>query len=369
MSSGSHALDRAAAIAWRLIVIGAAVVLFGMAFERLQVLFLAVIVALFLATLLIPPANWLEAKGVPRTAATWMLILGGLGALTALFWALAPTIADQFADLGPTLEEGRETIEDWLQEGPLGLSESELERYTEQALDAIRGSGEQVATGVMAGAVMAIEIVVGFLLMLVLTFFFVKDARKITDWALSHVREQHHDLARALGGRAWFAGGGYVRGTAIVALVDAIGIGVGLAILGVPLVLPLAILTFFGGFFPLVGATVAGGVAVLVALVDGGLTLALLTLGVVLIVQQTESNLLEPLVLSRAIKIHPIGVLGALTAGGLLGGIVGAFLAVPTAAVIVACSAELRARDIIGPNASYKRRGRPDASPAENSTS
>jgi putative heme transporter len=293
------------------------------------------------------------------------MLLGGLGTLVAIFWALAPTIADQFADLGPTLEEGREQVEDWLREGPAGLSESELDRYTDQAIEAVRGSGQQVATGVIAGAVLAIEVVVGFLLMLVLTFFFVKDAEKITTWFLGHVRDEHHDLARALGGRAWFAGGGYVRGTAFIALVDAVGIGIGLAILGVPLVLPLAILTFFGGFFPLVGATVAGGVAVLVALVDGGITVALLTLGVVLLVQQTESNLLEPLVLSRAVKIHPIGVLAALTAGGLLGGIVGAFLAVPTAAVIVACAAELRQRDIIGPNASYKRRGRADASPVE----
>jgi putative heme transporter len=365
MSSGSYALDRAAAIAWRVILVGAAIVLFGIAFERLQVLFLAVIVALFLTTLLIPPVEWLERKGVPRMLATWVMLLGSLGALVGLIIALAPTVADQFADLGPTLQEGREQVEEWLIEGPLGLSESELERYTEEALEAVRGSGEQLAQGLVAGAVLAVELVVGFLLMLVLTFFLVKDAPRITNWFLGHVRDQHHELARALGDRAWFAGGGYVRGTAIIALIDAVGIGIGLAILGVPLVLPLAILTFFGGFFPLVGATVAGGVAVLVALVDGGLTLALLTLGVVLIVQQTESNLLEPLVLSRAVKIHPIGILGALTAGGLLGGIVGAFLAVPTAAIIVACAAELRQRDIIGPNASYKRHRQADSSPAQ----
>jgi putative heme transporter len=309
----------------------------------------------------------LVGRGVPRLAATWLLMLGSLGSLALLIYLLAPTVAEQFTDLGPTLEEGREQIEEWLVDGPLGLSETDLEEYTEQALDAVRGSGQQLMSGVFAGVTVAIEVVVGFLLMLVLTFFFVKDGDKMAGWFLGHVRREHHDLARALGVRAWVAGGGYIRGTAIVALVDAIGIGIGLAIIGVPLVLPLAILTFFGGFFPLVGATVAGAIAVMVALVDGGLTPALLTLGVVLIVQQTESNLLEPLVLSRAVRIHPVGVLAALTAGGLLGGIVGAFLAVPTAAVLVALAAELRERDIIGPNATYKRANATDASPADQS--
>lgn len=363
MSSGFFILDRAAAIAWRVLLLGVAVVAAGLAFQRLQVLLLAIVVALFLTVLLSPLADRLERR-MPRLAATWIVVVGALGGLTGLIWLLAPTVAEQFRDLGPTLEEGWEQIQDWLRDGPLGLTQSEIDRYVEQAGDALTGAQDQLFAGFMAGALVVVELVVGFLLMLVLTFFFVKDGRKILEWGLGHIRHEHHEVARALGDRVWFAGGGYVRGTAIVATADAVGIAIGLAVIGVPLVLPLAILTFFGGFFPLVGATVAGGVAVLVALVDGGLTPALLTLGVVILVQQMESNLLEPLVLSRAIKIHPVGVLAALTGGGLLGGIVGAFLAVPIAAIVVAVCAELRQRDLIGPNASYKREGHDDRTAA-----
>jgi putative heme transporter len=365
VSSGSHVLDRAAAIVWRLLIVLLGIVVLGIIFQRLLILFLSVVVALFLTTLLVPPVTWLVTKGMPRILATFLVMIVAFGSLVGLGFLLAPTIAEQFDDLGPTLEEGRDEVETWLQEGPLELTNVEIRRYTDQIGDAFQGNQERIMSGVVSGVLVAVEVIIGFLMMLLLTFFFVKDADKITGWFLRHMRNEHHDLARALGRRAWVAGGGYIRGTAIVALVDAVGIGIGLWILGVPLVLPLAILTFFGGFFPLVGATAAGTVAVLVALVDGGLTTALLALLVVLAVQQFEGNVLEPVILSRAVRIHPIAVLAALTTGGILGGIPGAFVAVPTLAVIVAISAELRERDIIGPDAPYKRQGRADASPAD----
>jgi predicted PurR-regulated permease PerM len=141
-----------------------------------------------------------------------------------------------------------------------------------------------------------------------------------------------------------------VRGTAIVALVDAVIIGIGLLVIGVPLVLPLAILTFLGAFLPLVGAVLAGLVAALVALVDGGITDALLVTGVIVVVQQVEGDVLAPLVLGRAVKLHPLVILVTLTAGAVIGGLVGAFLAVPVTAVVVAVGAELRARGVIGPD-------------------
>jgi putative heme transporter len=355
MSSGSHVLDRLAAIGWRIIVVAVALVILGLTFRMLQVLILAVVVSLFIASLLTPVAEWMVRRGLPRLAAAWILVLGSLGLLAGIITLIAPAVLDQLEDLGPTLEEAWDTIEDWLIEGPLGLSESQLQDYQEQVLDSARGATDQIVSGVLAGALIAVEFVVGFLLSLVLVFFLIKDGDRITAWILRHLREEHHELARALGRRTYEAGGGYIRGTSVVALADAVGIGIGLTIIGVPLVLPLAILTFFGGFFPLVGATVAGAIAVMVALVTLGVTEALLTLGVVLLVQQMESNLLEPLVLSRAIRIHPIGVLAVLTAGGLIAGIVGAFLAVPIAAVVVAIGNELRERDLIGPNAPYKK--------------
>jgi predicted PurR-regulated permease PerM len=354
MSSGSHVFDRVAAVAWRVLVVAGALYVLAIAFRTLQVLVVSVIISLFIASLLTPAAEWMVRRGVPRMAATWVLMLGSLGLIGGIITAIAPTVIQQFGQLGPTLEEAWDRIEEWLIAGPLDLSESQLAEYQERIFDAVRGATDRIVTGVIAGAVLAIEVIVGVLLSLVLVFFLVKDGHKLTGWVFRHLDEQHHELARALGRRTYEAGGGYIRGTSIVALVDAIGIGIGLAIIGVPLVLPLAILTFFGGFFPLVGATVAGAIAVMVALVTLGWTEALLTLGVVLLVQQTESNLLQPIVMSRAIKIHPIMVLVALTAGGLIAGIVGAFLAVPIAAVAAAIGNELRSRDLIGPNAPYK---------------
>jgi putative heme transporter len=356
MPSGFHIFDRVAAIAWRLLVVAGAAVVILFLLRELQVLVLAVLISLALASLLTPIAEAMVRRGIPRLATAWILVLGSLGTLVGIIVLLVPPVADQFRDLGPTLEEARDQIEEWLIDGPLDLSEGDLERYTEQAIDVVRDRQDQIAGGVVSGAILLVEVVVAFLLTLVLVFFLIKDGHRITAWGLRHLREEHHELARALGDRVYWAGGGYIRGTAIVALVDAIGIAIGLTIIGVPLVLPLAVLTFFGGFFPLVGATVAGMLAVLVALVTGGVTDALLALGVVLIVQQTESNLLEPLVLSRAVRIHPIGVLLVLTAGGLLGGLVGAFLAVPAAAIGVAIANELRERDMIGPNAPHKER-------------
>jgi putative heme transporter len=359
-------LARSASITWRVLLVAAGVVAFLWLFELLTLLFLPIIIALFFATILMGPVKSLAKRGVPRLAAAWLVLLGSLASLIGVIVFLAPQVTDEFEALGPTIEQGWEDIQDWLVDGPLGLSESQLEDYTQQAIDAISESTDLIAQQAFTGATLAIEVVAGILLTFVLLFFFLKDGDKMCAWFVGLLRQENREVARALGRRAWTAGGGYVRGTAFIAFVDALGIGLGLWIIGVPLVLPLAILTFFGGFFPLVGATVAGSIAVVVALVDGGLTPALLTLGVVLLVQQTESNILEPIVLSRAVRIHPVGVLAALTAGGVTAGLLGAFLAVPTVAVITAVASELRQRNIIGPGRPRQRREHdPDHEPIE----
>jgi putative heme transporter len=346
----THApLARAAAYAWRALLLSAAVLAALYVFQELTVLFLPIIIALFITTILMGPVKSLTGRGVPRMAAVWLVLLGSIAALVGLVTFLAPQVSEEFQALGPTVQEGWEEIQDWLITGPLDLTEGQLEDYTQQAVDAVGEQTDAIISSAVAGATLAVEVVVGLLLTFVLVFFFLKDGDKMCAWFVGLLRDEKRDTARALGARAWTAGGGYVRGTAFIAFVDAVGIGIGLLIIGVPLVLPLAILTFFGGFFPLVGATVAGMLAVLVALVDGGLTPALLTLAVVIGVQQLESNVLEPVVLSKAVKIHPVGVLAALTTGAIIGGLLGAFLAVPTVAVIVAMMNELRVRNIIGP--------------------
>lgn len=342
-------LARSATFTWQVLLVGFGVLLALYVFRMLTVLTLPIIIALFVTTILMGPVKSLAGRGVPRLLAVWIVFLGSIALVVGVVTLMAPEVSEQFQALGPTLDEGYEEIQEWLRTGPLGLSASDLENYTQQALDAVGDSSSAIATSALSAGVLAIEVLAGIVLSFVLTFFFLKDGDKMCAWFVGLLREEHRDLARTLGARAWTAGGGYVRGTAIVALVDAVLIGIGLYFIGVPLLLPLALLTFIGGFFPLVGATAAGFIAILVALVDGGLTPALFTLAVVVGVQQVEGDLLQPLVMARTVKLHPVAVLGALTAGAIVSGLLGAFLAVPAAAVTVAIFAELRARDIVGP--------------------
>ena len=338
-----------AGIAWRALVVAAAVVAAAVGLAQLRVVVLPVILALMVTTVLAPPAARLQRAGLPRLVATWLPLLGAIGLVVGLVALLAPTVADEFSDLGPTLQQGVDEIERWLVEGPLGLSAQQVEDYRSQLGEQLRAGGEGLASGLVTGAVLAGEIVAGLLLALVLVFFFVKDGERMAGFALAQLRPADREVGQAVGERMWSTLSGYVRGLAVVGLVDATIIAVGLLLIGVPLVAPLALLVFFGSFFPLVGAVVAGGVATLVALVSGGPTDALLTLGVVVVVQQVEGDVLAPLVLGRAVRLHPVVILSALTAGAVIGGIAGAFLAVPLTAVVVAAGGELKARGIIGP--------------------
>lgn len=325
------------------------VIVVVVALARLRVLVLPMIVALLLSTVLVPPVRRIQRTGVPRILATWLVLLGCVGAVVGVLVLIAPSVVGEFRDLVPTAQAGVDQVENWLVDGPLQMSRAEIDRYSDQILEQVRSSGDRVISGVLAGAALASEVAAGVLLTLVLLFFFVKDGEKICGFGLRQVRPEHQDLARALGRRLWAAVGGYMRGTAAVAMVDATIISLGLVLIGVPLVLPLGVLTFFGAFFPLVGAVFAGIVAVLVALVSGGPTDALLTLGVVLVVQQIEGNVLAPMVLGRAVRLHPVVIIMALSSGAIVGGLIGAFLAVPTTAVAVAVATELRDRGVIGP--------------------
>lgn len=342
-------LDRMAGITWKSLMVAAGVVAATIGLAQLRVVVLPVILALLVASVLIPPVERLQRAGLPRMVATWVLLVGATGLVGGLIALLAPTVVDEFADLGPTLVDGVDEVENWLVDGPLGLSSAQIEDYRSQLGDQLSSGSEGLTSGLLSGAVLVGEVVAGLLLAVVLIFFFVKDGPRICQFFLDQVRPADRDLARSVGRRVWSTLSGYVRGLALVGLVDGTIIGVGLALIGVPLVAPLALLVFVGSFFPLVGAVVAGGIATLVALVSGGFSDALLTLGVVVLVQQVEGNLLAPLVLGRAVRLHPVVILTALTAGAVIGGIAGAFLGVPVAAVVAAAGGELKAHGVIGP--------------------
>lgn len=360
----SLTLERVAGFVWRSLLVAFGLYVLVVGLSRVQVVVLPIIVALLMATVLLPIVDWLQRRGLPRLLSTWVVLAGSVAIIAGGAYLLAPTVADEFRDLGPTVQQGWRDVQEWIASEPFGLEEAEYERYVDQALEQLQGRGDQIASSVVSGAVLAFEVLAGLLLLVVLLFFILKDAGTFTGFVMRQVRPESRDTARALGERAWQAASGYVRGTAVVATVDAVIIGVGLLIIGVPLVLPLAILTFLGAFLPLVGAVLAGLVAALVALVDGGVTAALLVVGLIVIVQQVEGDVVAPLVLGRAVKLHPVVILLVLTAGGLLGGLVGAFLAVPVTAVLVALGTELRARNIIGPGDAVDRGPEPVSTPA-----
>lgn len=337
-------LDRSAGIAWRSLAVGAAILAVLWLLAQLALITLPLIVAVILTTLTVPPTRELERRGLRSSAATTVTVVGGLVAIVALLSLLAPRFVDQIAELGPTITSGREELVATLADGPLGLNEQRIEELLTQAREQLAGRGDQIVSGVLSGAALAVNIAAGAVLILVLLFFLTKDGEEIVGWMLARTPPEHRETARAVGRRAWSALGGYVRGTALIALINAVGVAIGLLIIGVPLVAPLALLVFLGAFLPVIGAFIAGLIAVLVAAADGGLTAALFTLGVIVVVQQVEGNLLQPLIMRRAVALHPVVVLSALTAGAAVAGIVGAFLAVPIAAVLAAVGNELRLR-------------------------
>jgi putative heme transporter len=338
-------LDTSVQYTWRGIVLVVGVAFAIYALTRLYLVTLPVILALILSTLFVPPARRLERRGLPRLAAASIVVVGGIGTFAGMIALLTPAFISQAQELGPTVLAATDTVLTWLEEGPIGYDRAQVEEFTRNALDSIEGAAGTIAAQVGSIAVAVIEGITALTLAVVLLFFFVKDGAQIVDWFIRLVPAHHRDDVRAAGARGWVALAGFVRGTAAVALIDAIGIGVGLAVVGVPLVLPLAVLVFFGGFVPVIGAFVTGLLAVLVALADGGLSTALIVAAIVLAVQQVESNVLQPTIMRRAVSLHPVVILGVLTAGAMLVGIVGAFLAVPITAVIAAVGNELRLRD------------------------
>lgn len=333
-----------AAWSWRLLIILAALWLLVTVLVRLQLVTLSVFIALTLSTLAVPPARALESRGFPRGLAAATVIGGALAALVGLGVLLAPAFAAQIGALRPTIGQGVDRALQALEASPLQLSQGDLDDLISQAQEQLSGSGSQIVSGIASGFAIAASTLAGLVLIFVLLFFFVKDGRQLADWVVDRTPSRGRDLVVATGVRAWQALGGYVRGTATVALIDAVGIGLGLLVIGVPLVLPLAILVFLGAFLPVIGAFIAGLIAVLVALADGGVVDAALTLLVVLAVQQLEGNVLQPVVMRRAVALHPVVVLVALTAGASLAGIIGAFLSLPIMAVLAAVGNEIRLR-------------------------
>jgi len=319
----------ASAITLRVAIVVGGVVLVALGAARMMLVVLPVIIAVLLTTLLAPGARRLEARGVrPAPAALAMTLL----ALLVFFglWALIiPGVLSQSEDLFINLQEGAGRAVGVLE--PLGVGQSDVDRAIDEGLKSVQGSA--VANEVLTGAVLLTQWAAAVILILVLTFFFLKDGDRLWEWIVELFHEDRQPVLREVGARSWAALSAYVQGVFLVATIDAVLIGAALLIVGVPVAMPLIVLTFVGAFFPVVGAFVAGAAAVLVALVANGLGAALVILAVIVAVQQLEGNVFYPIVVGRKLQLHPVAILLGLTAGGVLAGIVGAFLAVPLVAV------------------------------------
>lgn len=323
------------AVAWRLIAIGV-VVFFGFrVLQTVSVVVLATVVAMFLAAVLWAPANWLRERGLPPAISSLLTLIGGGLVLAAVAAFIVPQVADSFDTLSEDVSEAWESLQDWLTNGPLGLSESQIEGYLESLAEWAQGVGQE---SILGGATVALELVTGLFLMVIITFFMIKDGRTLLDKLLVRLPEE---AARDVGTGASVARRTltqYMIGIAVVGAFDAVLIGIALWIVGAPLVLPLAVLVFFGAFIPLVGAFVSGLLAVAVTLVNVGFIEGLIILAVVVAVQQFEGDVIMPLVYGQTLKLHPLVILLGVTAGGLAFGLFGAFLAVPLIAVAVSVS-------------------------------
>jgi len=309
---------------------------------RLRLVVLPVLLALVLTTLLYPSVRRLKARGVPAAAAALLVLAGSLASFAVVVSAVVPRAVDELDELDIGITGGIDIVQRWASEGVLGISGDQLDTWLQRAEEQVRDNASGIAQGAVSGATLLLEVIVGLSLALVLLFFLLKDGERIWGWVIDLVPSGHRDDARAIGDRAWATLGGYLRGVTLVALFDAVFIALALIVVGVPFVLPLALLTFIGAYVPIVGAFVAGLAAVLVALVALGTQAALVVAAAVVVVQQVESNFFQPVVVGRTVRVHPVAILLAVTAGGVLGGIIGAIIATPIVGVAAAVLRYLR---------------------------
>jgi predicted PurR-regulated permease PerM len=335
-------LVAAAAVSWRVLVVAAAVLATGILLSELRVAFLAIFVAIFATALLRPLVERLRSRGWPPAAAAGGVLVAAVAAVGGLLWLLLPPFIDQLSELGTEVRDGGDDLRDWLVDGPFDLSDEQIDDYIDDVADTARDNTGRIVSGVISGAQLVLEGLAVLLISLVLTFFFLKDGDRISRWLIGLFAPERRPHVAEIGSRSWATLAGYLRGVTIVATFDAVFIGLTLVLLGVPAALPLAVFTFFGAYVPIAGAVVAGLVAVLVALIGNGLITALAVLAAVIAVQQLESNLLQPVVVGRAVEIHPIAVLLAVTCGALIAGVLGALVAVPIAAVAARVGGYLR---------------------------
>lgn len=297
---------------------------------QLSLVFIPVTIALILASAIHPLVALMRRRGVPSILATWIALIGILAILGGVVWVIVLTVRSQWDDLVDSATDGIAQVTAWLDTLPFDIAAIDLDDLWASAGEFLTSAS--FGRGALAGVSATASFFTGLALMIVVLFFFLKDGPRIWEFLLRPFTGASYERARRIGDKTVDVFGGYIRGTSIVAAVDSIGITATLLVLQVPLAIPLGVIVFLGSFVPMVGATVAGVLATLVALVTNGPVVALIVLAAVIIVNQLEGNFLQPVVMANALSLHALVVLMALTAGTVLAGIIGAVLAVPLTA-------------------------------------
>ncbi|WP_257430746.1 AI-2E family transporter [Nocardioides carbamazepini] len=356
-----YGLDLAAGWAWRLLLIAGAGYLILRLVGYFAVVTVPLAVALLISALAAPFVYAVTRVGIPRGLSALLVVITGFALVGALLTFAGQQVAAGAQDLADSTVKGLEEIRHWLKDGPLNASDSQINDWIKSAQDMIRErsqDGEVVSQVTEVGAALG-HVVAGFFIALFATYFFLADGDRIWSWVVRLAPRVARERVDSSGKVAWLSLVQFVRATVMVALVDAIGIAIGAAVLNVPFVLAIGVLVFLGAFVPMIGATIAGSVAILVALVDQGPVTALLMLAVVIGVQQLEGHVLQPFLLGRWVSLHPLGVILAIACGVLVAGIAGALVAVPLAAA--ANAVVLHLAEMAEPPAPVEEAGGPEA--------
>jgi putative heme transporter len=317
---------------WLVIALGAVAV--GWIIQQLWSILLPILLALILTTVLQPLARWMESRlRFPPVVAALGTIVVALLVVAGVVVFVAPSVSSQAGEIAESAADGLTQLQEWVQQSDLAVTSSQVDSVVEAAQERLRSSASTIASGVLVGVSAVTSALITMLLTLVLSFFFLKDGRRFLPWLRDLTGQRVGGHLSEVGSRAWGTLGDFVRTQALVGLIDAVLIGAGLLVVGVPLALPLAALTFVAAFAPIIGAVTVGGLAVLVALVANGWVAAVIVLVIVLVVQQLEGNVFLPWLQGKSLHLHAGVVLLTVVLGSTLFGVAGAFLGVPLVAV------------------------------------
>ncbi|MGW5351879.1 AI-2E family transporter [Streptomyces sp. NPDC004031] len=333
----------AAEIGWRLLILAGTVWVLMRVIGAVRLVVLAFAAALLITALLQPFVARLKRVGVPRGLATAMVFIGGFVIIGLVGWFVVWQVMDNVDNLSSSLQDGIAEGKKWLLNSPFHVTDDQINNIAKNLSDAIGSNSKALTDAGLEGVTVIVDLLTGMLLAMFSTLFLLYDGPNIWNWVLRLFPEAAREPLAGAGPRAWRTLTLYVRGTVIVALIDAICIGIGIFFLGVPMAVPLAVVIFLCSFVPLVGAVASGFIAVVVALVTEGPFIALMVLAVVLAVQQIEGHILQPFILGRAVRVHPLAVVLSVAAGSLVAGIGGAVVAVPLVAVTNTVVGYLRA--------------------------